>query len=173
MILDGEQEALLQVAREMALAARTAPKGCGIDNLAIAILDRADLKRLADEMEQIAERRDAQAFRRDAGNIRQAPVALLIGTRLKRLGLKVCGLCGYTDCAANEQAGSLCAFNTGDLGIAVGSAAAVAARHHADCRVMYTLGLAAVALKSLGSDIRVAYGIPLSATGKNPFFDRK
>jgi len=38
---------------------------------------------------------------------------------------------------------------------------------------MYTLGLAAVALKSLGSDIRVAYGIPLSATGKNPFFDRK
>jgi len=48
-----------------------------------------------------------------------------------------------------------------------------AADRRIDCRVMYSIGRAAVDAKLLGKEVKIAYGIPLSATGKNPFFDRK
>jgi uncharacterized ferredoxin-like protein len=38
---------------------------------------------------------------------------------------------------------------------------------------MYSIGRAAINLKLLGNDVIIAYGIPLSISGKNPFFDRK
>jgi uncharacterized ferredoxin-like protein len=65
------------------------------------------------------------------------------------------------------------AFNTGDLGIALGSAVSVALEHRVDNRVMYTVGMAVRNLKLLGKDIKICYGVPLSATEKNIFFDRK
>ncbi|MGD0658918.1 MAG: DUF2148 domain-containing protein [Syntrophorhabdales bacterium] len=46
----------------------------------------------------------------------------------------------------------------------------LAAEMGIDNRIMYTVGAAAKALRLLDSDIII--GIPLSATGKNPFFDR-
>ena len=61
----------------------------------------------------------------------------------------------------------------GDLGIALGSAASVAADHRADCRIMYTIGKAAVRLGLLGPEVEIAHGIPLSVTGKSIYFDRK
>jgi uncharacterized ferredoxin-like protein len=64
-------------------------------------------------------------------------------------------------------------FCPGDLGIAVGSAVSVASQARADNRILYTLGLAAVKLQVLGPEVRFALGIPLTATAKNPFFDRK
>ena len=39
-----------------------------------------------------------------------------------------------------------------------------------DNRMMYTIGAAARKLRLLDSDLII--GIPLSATGKNPYFDR-
>lgn len=168
-----ENDALKQVAERMALAARTAPKGRGQDHLAIAVLEADDLARLADEMRRIGNERGSQTFLRDAENLRGVQVALLVGTKKQTLGLKVCGLCGFGDCAACEKAGGTCIFNPGDLGIALGSAVAVAADCRADNRIMYTVGMAAVALGLLGPDVRIAFGVPLSATGKNPFFDRK
>jgi uncharacterized ferredoxin-like protein len=45
--------------------------------------------------------------------------------------------------------------------------------HRIDNRIMYSVGKAALDLGLLGKEAVVAYGIPLSATGKNPFFDRK
>jgi uncharacterized ferredoxin-like protein len=38
---------------------------------------------------------------------------------------------------------------------------------------MFTAGKAALELGIFPVPVKVAYGIPLSATGKNPFFDRK
>jgi len=172
MILNAEKEALLPIVKAMALAARTAPKARGVDNLVIAVLEPADIEKLAVEMERIAAENNAPGFKRDAGNIRLAPAALLIGTRAQTTGLNVCGLCGHENCAANEKAQGICVFNTNDLGIAAGSAVAVAAQYHVDNRIMYTVGLAAVRLMTLGEGVRFALGIPLSATGKNPFFDR-
>jgi uncharacterized ferredoxin-like protein len=168
-----ESEALKQVAELMALAARTAPKGRGQDNLAIAVLDRADIQNLAKEMVRLGQEKELPGFLRDAENISQAQAALLLGTRLKRLGLKYCGLCGFGTCAGCEKAGGRCAFNSGDLGIAVGSAVATAAAHHADNRIMYSMGLAALSLRLLGDGVEIALGIPLSGTGKSPFFDRQ
>ena len=70
------------------------------------------------------------------------------------------------------DAGGTCSFNAGDLGIAVGSVVSLAADLRVDNRIMYTAGKAAIELGLLGDDVFIAYAIPLSAKGKNPFFDR-
>ncbi|MCK5242413.1 ferredoxin [bacterium] len=171
---DIQENAIMQVAERMILAATTAPKGRGQDNLEMAILERPDIEELAQEMERIGQEHEAPVFLRDAGNLKEhVHLAVLIGTKIETLNLKYCGLCGYANCTANREAQGICVFNTGDLGIAVGSAVAMAARCHADNRVLYTLGRAALSLKTLGPEVKIAYGIPLTATGKNPFFDRK
>jgi uncharacterized ferredoxin-like protein len=58
-----------------------------------------------------------------------------------------------------------------DLGIAVGSAAKTASMNNADNRIMERVGLAAMRLGMMKSN--VIYGIPLSATGKSIYYDRK
>ncbi|MDT8394925.1 MAG: DUF2148 domain-containing protein [bacterium] len=167
-------ESLIAAAREMAVAARTAPKARGRDQLHILIITDPEKDAVADRMQEIGNADDIEFFRRDAGNLRDAPVLLLIGTECSPLELSHCGFCGYADCAENRQHGvNPCAFSTGDLGIAVGSAVSLAARRHVDNRIMFSAGKAAIELGLFPHPVTVAYGIPLSATGKNPFFDRK
>jgi uncharacterized ferredoxin-like protein len=84
-----------------------------------------------------------------------------------------CGFCGKPTCEALEMAGGTCAFNSIDLGIATMSAAEVAGRFHIDNRIMYSIGRACLDLGMFGPKVKQALGIPLSVTGKNPFFDRK
>ncbi|MDD5382037.1 MAG: DUF2148 domain-containing protein [Candidatus Margulisbacteria bacterium] len=166
-------EAVEKIAQEMCLAARTAPKGRGLDLLEIAVLKGDDIARLSAKMKEIGEREKHNTFLRDAENIRSAQAVVLIGTKRKVIGLRYCSFCGYPDCDKAEEAGAMCVLNTVDLGIAVGSAVSVAADHRLDNRVMYTIGKAAVDMKLLGEEIMVAFGIPLSVSSKNPFFDRK
>jgi uncharacterized ferredoxin-like protein len=170
-----KKEALLDVAKKMVIAARTAPKARGMDNLAMAILTDAELQQLCKATKAIGDREDYDIFLRDAINVlNSADVVVLIGTRFKSLGLKFCGFCGFIDCVTKAKHPNVpCAFNTSDLGIAVGSAVALAADHRVDTRVMYTIGLAAREMNILGEEYKIIYGIPLSATSKNPFFDRK
>jgi len=171
---DAETAGLRTVAELMCVAARTAPKARGADNIVTAIIeDEAERAPIAERMREIGERFDAAFFSRDADNIMAAGTLVVIGTRLERLGIPGCNLCGYDGCAESERAGARCAYNSGDLGIALGSAAAVAAAHHVDNRIMYTVGRAVVELGTLGEDVGIAHGIPLSAAGKNIFFDRK
>ena len=162
-----------QIAEEMCLAARTAPKARGIDLLEIAVVKGDTIKKLSDKMLKVGEKENNRTFLRDGDNILKATAIVLIGTRTQYLGLKLCGFCGYPGCAEAEKTKAVCAFNTGDLGIAVGSAVSVAMDHRIDNRIMYSVGKAALDLGLLGKEAVVAYGIPLSATGKNPFFDRK
>ena len=162
-----------QIAEEMCLAARTAPKARGTDLLEIAIIKGETIKKLSEKMLKIGEQDNNRTFLRDGDNITQADVVVLIGTRRQYLGLRRCGFCGCADCAEAESAKVICALNTGDLGIAVGSAVSVAMDHRIDNRIMYSVGSAALEMGLLGTEAVVAYGIPLSATGKNPFFDRK
>jgi uncharacterized ferredoxin-like protein len=168
-----EREGLLEVARRMCMAARTAPKGKGVDNLVTAVLTGEEKQEIAREMQRIGEETETAFFVRDAGNVRAAGALVLLGTSVKTLGVPNCGFCGYKDCADNERHNGICAFNTGDLGIAVGSAAGVAMDCRVDTRVMFSAGRAAVNLRTLGKEVRIAWGIPLSVTGKSPFFDRK
>ena len=167
-----EAEALRLVADLMCLAARTAPKTRGVDVILARIADPADRTRLADEMERIARTENQAFFLRDAMNLRAAGACLVLAATGKRAGLTVCGCCGFESCAANEKAGGVCAFNLVDLGIAASSAVGVAALHHADCRIMYTIGMAAKRIDLFGQPTVTVLGIPLSATGKSPFFDR-
>ena len=169
---EAETRALKQVAEFMCLAARTAPKAKGVDNLTTMVLEGEEKAQLTAEMRAIARETELEFFERDAGNIDAAQVVVLLGTRVEPVDVPACGFCGFKNCDENRASNGICAYNTGDLGIAVGSAAAVAARHHADNRVMFTAGKAALRLELLGPDVRIAYGIPLSGAGKSPFFDR-
>jgi uncharacterized ferredoxin-like protein len=172
---EAERKAILNVACEMAAAARTAPKGCGIDNIEVVILDGEDKGALSAEMRAIAEKlgEDGEFFARDAGNVDASEAVVLIGVKNAPIGLNdFCRLCGFEDCAAATAAGTNCAFNVTDLGIAIGSAAAVAIDHRIDNRVMFTAGKAALNLSMFSEKVRIAHGIPLSTSGKSIFFDR-
>ena len=170
---DLEKEALLDVAQLMAAAARTAPKGRGIDNIeVIAIDDEPTRKRLIDKMVEISRAEDRPSFERDAGSIRGSPIIMAVGVRSNPAGLN-CGFCGYKTCEQLKKTGGICAFNSIDLGIATSSAAGIASRFHIDNRLMYSIGRASLDLGLFGKDVKQALGIPLSVTGKNPFFDRK
>ena len=59
------------------------------------------------------------------------------------------------------------------IGIAIGSAAAAAADARVDSRVMFSVGRAAKSLGLLGEKASLVLGLPLSISGKSPFFDRK
>ena len=167
------EKAVLAVAEKMALAARTAPKACGLDLLEIAILSGEDIKKLSGKMKEIGEREDNRTLKRDCENVLSAQAVVLIGTQYKTVGVKYCGFCGKKNCAEAEKTGTTCVFNAGDLGIAIGSAVSIAMDNRIDNRIMYSIGVAAGEMGLLGSEIKLIYGIPLSVSGKNPFFDRK
>jgi uncharacterized ferredoxin-like protein len=172
---DVREEAITQVAQKMVIAARTAPKGRGIDNTAIAIVKGDGIRAISQKMKELVKQDKApQFFERDADNILSSPVLVLLGTRIKSLGVQHCEMCGFENCdEKNKYPNHPCAFNTGDLGIAIGSAVSVAMNNRVDNRIMYSVGKAVVKMGLLGEDIKVAYGIPLSVSEKNPFFDRK
>ncbi len=170
------KQSLIEIARKMLVAARTAPKAKGINNLEMAILTDSHIKSLAKKMKDIGNKENNNnIFLRDAQNVSDyADVVVLIGTRFQSIGLKLCGLCGFANCEEKDKHPEFpCAFNTGDLGIALGSASGMAADFRVDNRMMYTIGYAAKELELLNSNVKIIYGIPLSATSKNPFFDRK
>lgn len=168
---DCRHEHLLFVARQMMTAARTAPKGKGIDIIEIALVTDNELQILSDEMRSISAATGMKFFLRDADNILQAECAILIGTREQPQGLN-CGHCGFPTCATRTE-GVPCALNTIDVGIAVGSACATAADFRVDTRVMFSAGLAAQRLGWLPANSKMVLAIPISASSKNPFFDRK
>lgn len=171
---DVNRDNLMEVARGMVMAARTAPKGRGEDNTVLAIVEGDDIRRISDHMLELAKKYEHPGFERDGKSILAAPVMVLFASRIKPMGLKKCGMCGFENCAAKAGHPLIpCAFNTGDLGIAIGSAVSVAADRRADCRIMYTVGIAVMDMGLLGPGVRICYAAPLSATSKNPFFDRK
>ncbi len=168
-----EQKAIKSCAGFMAAAARTAPKTCGIDNVVVRVVeDQEVIKDLIRAMREIYKRINRRTFERDSGNIENLETIFLIGVKNNPSGLN-CGFCGSPTCEAQKSKGGVCAFNSIDLGIAIGSAVSIASRFHIDNRVMYSIGRAAMEMKLFGEDVVHAIGVPLSVTGKNPFFDRK
>ena len=171
--LKAEEAAVLSAAQAMCAAARTAPKACGIDRLDTAILTGEDKDALSAEMRRIAEIGGDAFFIRDAENVDQSQAVVLIGADENPRGVdRVCSLCGWDGCADCVKHEGKCIMNSVDLGIAVGSAVSVAADLRIDNRIMFTAGKAAAALGLLG-DKKLIFGIPLSVSGKSPFFDRK
>lgn len=169
------RKSILNTAFKMVAASRTAPKGKGRDTLEMIIVEGDDIMALAMKMKEQSVEYNASFFERDANNLASAEAIVIIGTRIETLGLnEMCQLCGFENCFEKEKyPDTPCVFNTGDLNLAIGSAAAVAALDYIDNRIMFTIGKAAIALELFDSDIKIALGIPLAAKSKNPFFDRK
>ena len=167
---DSRHETALQIGKQMMIAARTAPKAKGVDIIEVALITDEDIHRLSEEMRAVCEENGFKFFLRDADNIQEAECVLLIGTHELPHGLN-CGHCGYATCA-NRPAGVPCALNSVDVGIAIGSACATAADYRVDTRVMFSAGLAAQRLDIL-KGCKQVFAIPVSASSKNPFFDRK
>ncbi|MGI6553168.1 MAG: ferredoxin domain-containing protein [Bacillota bacterium] len=165
------------VAELMAVAARTAPKAGGKDFLEIKILKGSQLEELARAMVDYGQKSGRKNFDRDGDNVRRSSAVLLIGLKgAKESGLD-CGACGYPSCkelpplrAGKEFHGPICAWRLIDLGIALGSAAKTASILNADNRIMYRIGVVVREMGLMEGEIIV--GIPLSATGKNIYFDR-
>ena len=164
--------AIKTVAEHMVTAARTAPKTKGQDNLVIAILDKKDISKIRSKMKQISKRDNRPGCMRDADNIKNTEYIVVIATKKAILGLN-CGFCGYTSCLELSKTKGMCVYNAMDLGIALGSASGISSTFHIDSRLMYSIGKAVLESGIIGKNLTQAIGIPLSATGKNPFFDRK
>jgi uncharacterized ferredoxin-like protein len=166
MVVEGREEivkeSVTHVARLMALSAITAPKARGVDNVVVVVLkDRAEIEKLAEAMEKMAEQMSHLPLKRDADNIRRSTAVVLIGCKIKDINLKSPPGFPYD---LNFV------LNVLNLGIAAGSAAKTASLHNVDNRVMFTAGFAAQVLKLIDADLVLA--IPLSATSKNIYFDR-
>jgi uncharacterized ferredoxin-like protein len=176
-------KALEMVAQLMALSARTAPKARGQDSLVIRVIVGEDLKLLAQEMRRLGEARGIGFFVRDAGNMEQSEACLVLAASGGDVAGLNCGACGYATCQEMLEAQGLapkdkpfrgpnCAIKMADLGIALGSAAKTASLHNVDNRIMYSAGAGALSLGWMDG-CNVAYGIPIQATGKSVFFDRR
>ncbi len=174
-----ETKTIIDVARLMLIAARTAPKGRGIDDLESMILTGKEKDAVAKEMYRISKEPDDH-WTRDAKNVEECPALVLIGLKgPKALGTN-CGACGYDDCShmlktGRKQghffAGPTCIIKALDMGIALGSAVKTAQIHNIDNRIFFRAGAAAYRLK-LMPDSTILIGIPIAGTGKSPFYDR-
>ena len=167
---DTRHQQVIDAAKQMMTAARTAPKARGCDIIEIFLVIEDDIFALSNALRQIGEERQRAGMIRDAENILSADAILLIGSRSQAMGLN-CAYCGSDTCESRGE-GVPCTMNTIDVGIAIGSACATAADLRVDTRVMYSAGYAAHKLGWL-PDCNYVIAIPVSASSKNPFFDRK
>ncbi|MGI6109119.1 MAG: ferredoxin domain-containing protein [Eubacteriaceae bacterium] len=168
-----QTDTALRVAEAMASAARTAPKTRGVDRIKTLILTGDDIGRLADRMDSLGEEMDLPFFCRDANCIRQSMAVLLIGVIDAPSGLEeVCGRCGAADCTEAREGKRKCVFASVDLGIAVGSAAGLAADNRVDTRVLFSAGRAAADMGYTKEKLGNMLALPVSISGKSPYFDR-
>ena len=161
---------VMEAVGQMMTAARTAPKAKGTDIIEIAVVEGNDIQILSAKTNELGIQNGFKFFLRDAENILSAEAVLLIGTHQKEQSLNCCH-CGFPTCDEKPEVVP-CAVNSVDVGIAIGSACAMAADLRLDTRVMFSVGYAAQALNWL-EGCRTIFAIPVSATTKNPFFDRK
>lgn len=172
-MIENERESrrsrVVEAARRMLTAARTAPKGKGVDIIECALIEGEDIVRLSETMKELFAETGRHVYARDAENILKAECVVVIATHDMAMGLN-CAHCGFATCEEKPVAVP-CAINCVDVGIAIGSAVGVAADCRIDCRVMFSAGMAAERMNLLGG-CREYFCIPLSASSKNPFFDR-
>ena len=166
-----EQRAVIRVADAMMAAARTAPKGKGLDRLDTFFLEGEEKDQFTESMRTYGKKVGADFFLRDATNIDKATAVVFFGADDDYHGLN-CGYCGKESCAEAAKDGVRCAFAVNDLGIAIGSAVSIAADARIDNRVMYSAGRTAIELGLFSKNVKVAFAVPLSVSGKSVFFDR-
>ncbi|HUT83510.1 MAG TPA: hypothetical protein VMX95_02580, partial [Thermodesulfobacteriota bacterium] len=92
-------EGIREVAKFMAIAARTAPKAVGRDFLQIRIIEGDEVRKLADAMVKFGDEGGRKGFDRDAKGVRNSDAVVLIGLKdAEPVGLN-CGACGVNSCS--------------------------------------------------------------------------
>jgi uncharacterized ferredoxin-like protein len=169
-------EGIETVAELMAISARTAPKAKGEDYIVTKILSKEEIQHLGDEMIRFGEEINSKGYIRDGKNVKDSQALILIGLKNHPPLGTDCGACGFS-CNSikigknkGKFLGPNCIKRIVDLGIALGSAVKTASIHNIDNRIMYRAGH--IARKIGMIDANVVYGIPLSVSGKNIYFDR-
>jgi len=160
------------------IAAVTAPKGKGVDDIVTKTIFKGskEHRELVEKMKVYGDKKGLKFFHRDSKNVLESDAIVLIGASAKPpLGLN-CGMCGY-NCSTipekkkiNDYFAPVCAFALVDLGIALGSASKTAQILNLDNRIMYSIGATAMEMRLIEGD--VAMGIPLSVSSKSIYFDR-
>lgn len=182
------------VAGLMAVAARTAPKTGGVDWVQARVATAEEKRAVVKAMQDLGEAKGAAASKpnqaqgirmdwmSDAKAVEASGLLFLIGVQgRKTVGIN-CGGCGCSLCSEMlrherpsaqgvDFSGPFCIFRIMDLSIAAGSAVKTAMDNNVDNRMMQKAGAAALRLGLL-VPCDLVLGIPLSATGKNIFFDR-
>jgi len=171
------RDSIKRCVQYMAVSAKTAPKAKGEDFVGIKIIAGQDIERLADAMIEYGKENKKTNFDRDGENVRNSAAVLLISLdNPQPLGLN-CGACGQARCCNLETLkgpefdGPLCAWRIVDLGVAIGSAVKTASLFNIDNRIMYRAGVAAKKIGLVSGQL--VLGIPVSAAGKNIYFDRR
>lgn len=161
------------VSKILLVNAKTAPKSIGRDDIVIDIVDNInDKKPILEKAKEIAKRSGFGFYERDAVNCEKITHIILIGYKLFYHRFD-CGFCGFPTCDDCEKKGGVCAISVTDSGIAIGSLVKLSSIFGVDNRVMLSIGQAAKESGFFKEKVGGAFGIPLSATTKNPFFDRK
>jgi uncharacterized ferredoxin-like protein len=134
--MSAEEDALLQVANMMALAARTAPKARGEDYIDIVVITGPELQKLGKAMLKFGERVNDMDYERDGMCVRNSTACLIVGVRdpLERKGTPKGkeGRKGGSKGDFYDESERVKRYL--DLGIALGSAAKTASILNADCR---------------------------------------
>ncbi len=141
--------------------AKTAPKARGVDNLVYYLLEKDDIKKVAKKLKELAVEKDIPFFLRDPNNIKDLDYIVLIG--LKKSSEK-----NFKKLQLDSESN----FDSVNLGIALGSAVSAANIYGVDTRIMYTIGFAVRNMNIIKQELQDAYGIPISISEKNIFFDR-
>ena len=168
-----EEATVLRTAQAMCAAARTAPKARGVDQIHTLILTGDEIGELADEMDRVGDSLEAPFFHRDADNVRQSTAVVLFGVTYDQRGLsEICQLCNNHTCQECREKNAVCVYDPMDLGIALGSAVSVAARDRIDNRILFSAGKTALAGGYFDPSVMLVMAVPLSCSGKSPYFDR-
>lgn len=187
-----DKDAVREAAKIISISIRTAPKSAGIDDIEYKILSDSEKTKVVRETKRISgilEKNKPDNVRRaieldwhsDADAIDKSDCLILIAVKgRKALGFN-CSGCGFDNCREFSRAkspktifmaGPFCIFQLLNLGISLSSAAKAASGLNIDNRIMYRAGLAGYRAGFLKGYNPIA-GLPLSATGKNIYFDRK
>jgi len=171
-------ESIKAAAGLIEIAAITAPKGKGVDDIRTKAIFKGskEHKELVEKMKEYGDKKELKFFQRDSKNTLESDAIVLISVIANPpLGLN-CGMCGY-DCTTipekkkiNDYFAPICAFALVDLGIALGSASKTAQILNLDNRIMYSIGATAMEMRLIEGD--VVMGIPLSVSSKSIYFDR-
>ncbi|MBT3367899.1 MAG: hypothetical protein HN416_12155 [Nitrospina sp.] len=186
--MEAAHDHLMEVAKACILAAGKAPTLTHRLELMAEIVTDEDMDPIIDVLATLGEtsafqRHDAVAYQSLKKQNKMPPV-LLIGADLMKPAMWDCGACGFKTCGeylkyskTNKGVGIAgygpsCVWKAIDFGTACDYACACVAQHHAESRIMASIGACAMLLGHLEGSTMVL-GLPIGPVGKNLWFDRE